>query len=205
RGSSLVDVPITPITDLTNRGWTVSPELADLPQTQDGAIELSPGVVGPLSVRAEGPFRTVPLGPTADVTEQELGAYIELEARHDQESGCYLLHRLSVTAPSGAEVTGVLLREVAPLRIMRWVLPRTFRIDADRISPHVVGFIAPEMVGLQPDPTPEPSLADAATVYRLAEIVREPPAKAVADALGLQTRTATNWIARARKQGLLEE
>lgn len=198
-------MPITPITDLTNRRWTASPELADLPQTPDGTIELIPGVVGPLNVRAEGPFRTVPLGHAEGVSEQEMDAHIELEACHDPERGCYLLHKLSVTAPAGTEVTGVLLREVAPLRIMRWVLPRTFKIDADRISPHVVGFIAPEMVGLQPDPTPEPSLADAATVYRLAEIVREPPAKAVADALGLQTRTATNWIARARKQGLLEE
>ncbi|MDP5226912.1 MULTISPECIES: hypothetical protein [Arthrobacter] len=198
-------MPITPLTDLDQRGWMVQPQLTWDQKLPDGpdAVQLIPGVVGPEWMRAEGPFRTLPQS-AGEAGGADLDVQVALEARFDRDRGCYLLRSLTVEAPDGSEVTGVLLREIAPLRIMRWVLPRTFQVEQDKLSVWVSAFIAPEVAAQATDPRPEAALEDAATVYRLAEVVREPPAKAVADALGLQTRTATNWIVRARKQGLLE-
>ena len=42
-----------------------------------------------------------------------------------------------------------------------------------------------------------------AMVYRIAAISGENPAQAVAESLGLKTRTATNWIQRARNAGFM--
>lgn len=48
------------------------------------------------------------------------------------------------------------------------------------------------------------SLQLAARIYQIAKVVNMPPAKAVADQLGLAPRTAAHWIAKARAQGLLD-
>jgi hypothetical protein len=202
-------MPITPMTDLAERGWSVTPEPTwnlHLPEGVD-AVEPIPGVVMPIEVRAQGPLQSLPAEAVQGATDSEVeGARVEVEAVYDAKAGRYRLRGLSITASDAGEVTGVLLRRVAPLSILRWVLPRVFDTDDGALTPWVASFVAPEMDTLRESAEqerPAPTIQDAATVYRLAEVVREPPAKAVATALGLQARTATNWIKRAKAQGLL--
>lgn len=169
-------------------------------------MELIPGVVAPKIVRSAGPLGTLPPGMAGDVTEQEGSAAIDVRAAYDADRRQYLLQHLGVTLEGGGEVTGVLLRKIAPLSIMRWVVPLTFLMEIRTHSRWVMRFANPignaRNTPTGPDETA--SLQDAASIYRLAEILREPPAKAVAETLGLQKRTATNWLSRAREQGLLD-
>lgn len=190
-------MPVTPETDLRERKWQV-----------DGSrslIEVHPGVTIPRLVRAWGPLSGVPSGELGDSAVDE-GFSLDIEAAYSQSLGHYTLRSFSLVAPEDEEVTGVLLRTMAPLGVMRWILPRTFQLDASVLSVRVVDFLAPE---LKPYRIDEPSggstsidLTDVGTVYRLATIVRYPPAKAVAETFDLQARTATNWIVRARALGL---
>lgn len=191
-------MPITPETDLREREWHVD---------ESGAlVEVHPGVAIPTCVRAWGPLSGVPSGGVGGSSLDDGGFRLEIEAVYSRPLGHYTLRCFSLTAPEDAEVTGVLLRTITPLGVMRWVLPRTFRLDASALSVSVVDFVAPE---LKPHRIEEPAggsvsidLTDVGTVYRLATIVRYPPAKAVGETFGLQARTATNWIARARALGL---
>lgn len=190
-------MPITPETDLRERNWHV-----------DGAsehIDVHPGISIPLHVRAEGPLSGVPSADSSGVA-LDVGFRLEVEAAFSQSLGHYTLRSFSLVAPEDEEVTGVLLRTLTPLGVMRWILPRTFRLDASALSVPVADFVAPELKSYRIDQPGRGSvgieLADVGTVYRLATIVRYPPAKAVAETFGLQARTATNWIARARTLGL---
>lgn len=183
--------------DITNRNWSVD--------VSSATVEPIRGVTAPETVRASGPLWTLPSGVADSVDELDKSAHLELEAVFTPGQAKYTLRHLAVTAPGESEVTGTLLRRIAPLSVMRWVLPRTFEMDFNVFSPHVANFVTPEWYGAHANAEGEQtaSVKDAATIYRLAEVVREPPAKAVAEALGLQARTATNWIMRAKKQGLL--
>ena len=189
-------MPITPETELRERDWHVS--------ASHGLIDVHPGIAIPRLVRAGGPLSRV---PSADVGGAALdeGFQIEIEAVYSQLLGYYTLRSFCLVAPEDEEVTGVLLRTVTPLGVMRWILPRTFQLDASALSVAVVDFVAPELKPYRKAPnggSVSIDLTDAGTVYRLAKIVRYPPAKAVAETFCLQARTATNWIARARAVGL---
>ena len=189
-------MPITPETDLRERNWQVDESRA--------LINVHKGVAIPRLVRAWGPLSNVPLSPgDSDI---DGGFRLEVEAAYSKPLGHYTLRSFSLVAQGDEEVNGVLLRTVTPLGVLRWILPRTFHLDASALSAPVMRFVAPE---LKPHRTTEPNggstsikLTDVGTVYRLAAIVRQPPAKAVAETFGLQTRNATYWITRARALGL---
>lgn len=187
----------TPETDLRERKWQV--------EGSDGITEVHPGVALPLLVRAGGPLLGMP-SDDAGSPVIDGGFRLEVEAAYSQPLGHYRLRSFSLIAPEDDEVTGVLLRTVTPLGVMRWILPRTFQFDASVLSASVLGFVAPELKPNRREETDGGAtgidLADVGTVYRLATIVRYPPVKAVAETFGFQTRTASNWIARARAQAL---
>lgn len=177
-------------------------------------LTVPPGVSLPAWIEATGPLSRVMDGrPLAEIEESGVGmedALVRIEASYDDTEQRYLLRKLELTAPEGREISGTLLREVAPLRIMRWVLPRTFKPkDVGLATPAVMRYIYPERhIDLEPRPRgavgpSHTEILEVATIYRLAHIVRDSPAKAVADSMGLERRTATNWIARARVVGLL--
>lgn len=194
----MVVVPITPETDIEERGWSI-----DL---GSDSYVVHPGVSAPAIVRAWGPLVNLP-GVQASDSEVRDGSVLEVEAHLDDAGGSYRLYRVTVMAAQGAEVSGTLLRAVAPLSVMRWVLPRTFQLDGDALSDAVVAFVAPEFRQYRPPlgggKGSSVDVADVGTVYRLASVVRYPPAKAVAETFGLHARTATNWIVRAREANLL--
>lgn len=190
-------MPITPETDLHERLWHVD---------GSGALKkVHPGVAIPPVVRAWGPLSSVPPARAARAAPSG-GFRLEVEAVYSERQGHYLLRSFSLVAPEDEEVTGVLLRTVTPLWVMRWILPRTFQLDAAALSEYVVDFVAPEIKPYRIEETNGRSvgidLTDVGTVHRLATIVRYPPAKAVAETFGFQARTASNWIARARSLGL---
>ena len=168
-------------------------------------ITVHPGITIPRLVRAWGPLSGVPSGALRDSAVDE-GFRLDIKAAYSQSLGHYLLRSFSLVASGDQEVTGVLLRTMAPLGVMRWVLPRTFQFDASTLSVPVVDFVAPELKPYRIDEVSGKStridLVDVGTVHRLATIVRYPPMKAVSETFGFQVRTATNWIARARALGL---
>ena len=182
----MVVVPITPETDIEDRGWSI-----DL--SADRHL-VYPGVWAPATVRAWGELANLP-GVQANERDDSV---LEIEAHLGRSSGSYRLHKVTVTAGRGAEVSGSLLRAVAPLSVLRWVLPRTFQLEGRALSDAVVDFVAPEFRQhrdrLAHRKGQGVDVADVATVYRLASVVRYPPAKAVAETFGLHARTATNWI-----------
>lgn len=178
-----------------------------------------PSVSAPLRVQAHGSLRRVM--KLAFLDEQYLDnsvvgrTVIGIEASYSEAHGHYRLEHLSVTAPEDEEVTGVLLREVAPQRIMRWALaqaikytndddgtPYISRWARDYLTPQLGGSDNVKMLPAEGGPTVE-NIKAVAEVYRIAEVIRDAPAKAVADVMGLQQRTATNWINRARAEGFL--
>lgn len=186
-------MPITPESDLDAKGWTVATK---------GMIDVLPGAAVPQEVDARGSLDGASGGSVS-----HSGFELRLQASFDPDLGHYLLREFSVIAPAGEEVTGVLLRAIAPLSVLRWVLPRTFELDRSALTARVANFIAPEMRLLRdPEGNEKKSpviLTDVATVYSLANIVRYPPAKAVAEAFDFPARTASNWIARARAATLI--
>ena len=182
-------------------------------------VIILPTVHAPLRVQAHGSLRRVMRFLLAE--EQHLDdspegrTVIGIEATYNEELRHYMLDHLSVSAPEGGEVTGVLLREVAPQRIMRWALAQAVRYSRDDdgapyISTWACDYLAPGTAGsddlktlpIKGGPTAE-NIKAVSEVYRIAEAIRDAPAKAVADTMGLQQRTATNWINRAREEGLL--
>ena len=190
-------MPITPETDLNERQWQV--------EGTGELIVVHPGVAIPTVVRAGGPLSTVPATGTGRAGPST-GFRLEVEAVYVESRGHYMLRAFSVVAPEDGEVTGALLRTAAPLWVLRWILPRTFQFDEVALSDSVVDFIAPEFkqhrLNKRDAHSTTIDLTDVGTVYRLATIVRYPPAKAVAETFDLQARTATNWIVRARASGL---
>lgn len=177
-------------------------------------LTVPPGVSLPAWIEATGPLSRVMDSRSLEEIESDgldaEDALVRIEASYDDHEQRYLLRKLELTAPEGREISGTLLREVAPLRIMRWVLPRTFKPSEVGLGTSaVMRYIYPER-GIELEPRPRGAtgpthteIIEVATIYRLAHIVRDSPAKAVAESMGLERRTATNWIARARDVGLL--
>ncbi|WP_062383428.1 helix-turn-helix domain-containing protein [Demequina iriomotensis] len=126
---------------------------------------------------------------------------MRITADFNAEQGRYALTAIEFRAANGADIESATLRTIAPQRIMRWTLPRSFGVNRRTASPYATAFIAPDTVAR--DELPEPTLEDVAAVYKLAAAVRDARATAVAQALGVSVRTASRWIARAKDEGLL--
>lgn len=199
----------SPMSDPRRGGWTVKPTLqwSPGPFDDDARTLLLPGVAVPLLVEAEGPHRAAPReveGRRAEGVQPEVDsdARIRIRAVFSAEQQRYTVHSIGFAVPEGADVSSVMLRTTAPVRILRWVLPGTFAFDQGECGPYAALLIAPEQVDR--DQLPPPTLEDAAAVYRLAGAVREARANSVSEILGLPVRTASRWIARAKEQGLLD-
>lgn len=193
------DMPVTPENDISDRDWHV--------RGTGRPIKVHPGVMISEVVRAHGPLLTVPtndLATSGAATGEDFR--LEIEAIYSSNLGHYLMRSFALHAEPEYEVTGALLRTVAPLGVMRWLLPRTFEIDASALSVPVADFIAPELAQYRQTSNGSAGsimLKDVGTVYSLARAVRYPPAKAVAETFNLQARTATNWILKARTNGFI--
>lgn len=190
------------MTDLAVTAWSghTSPETVDVP----------PGLRVPVTVTAAGPLSRLMSGRLSDAPFDGPDLEIEMQAVYDEMLGRYRVERLRLAAPDGGEVTGTLLRRVPVQTILRWVIPRAIKDYAGTDSVAVKAYRFPEQAnsGDRRAGRRGPSLEDlqaVATVYRLAEIASDAPAKAVAEAFRLEKRTATNWILKARESNLLDD
>lgn len=203
-------MPRTPRSDLEAREWEARAVTATGGVTAE-TVHIVSGVRAPAEVVASGPVATVP--PAEARSERGTSPQLWIRATYSRERAMYQVRELRVTAADDEDVTGTVLRDIAPQRLLRWILPRMFEVDEETMSYGVLLFIAPdleEVVQLRESlqrsgRTPRPDmLRDAATIYQLAEAVHEPPLRAVAETLGMTTRTASRWIASARELGLME-
>ena len=190
-------MPITPETDIADRGWSV--------EVSGSAHRVHGGVTLRETIEIRGPLSTLPAVEESGLPNVE-GYQLRAVAAYDYGSMYYLMRVFELTAPEHQEVTGVHTRAIGPLRVLRWALPRTFEVDEGLLSQPVVDFVAPELkahrLRSHPESRKKIELADVGTVCRLATIVRYPPSRALSEVYGFQPRTSTNWILRARTAGL---
>lgn len=127
----------------------------------------------------------------------DLGYEARIEAVYDPQAGRYRGQTLTVEAIEGREVTGEMLRTVRVKDVLRDAITRHM---VDELWPLISGRPSP----LEPagGPTTE-TLQQVALLYRIALLVGDAPAKAVAEALGVPRPTASRWATRARDRGYL--
>lgn len=144
---------------------------------------------------------------------------LELHARYDEQLHRYRVDRMSMW---GRDVTTALIRTVPIQRYLRELVAAAcerpdpesimlfFDIDVLAYWYPDGGYDAVELEQRRDIERSERSISSVQTlrqvaaVYRLAELSNEPPARSVRLAFGLEARTATNWIRRARETGAFE-
>jgi hypothetical protein len=108
------------------------------------------------------------------------GLRVELDL--ELVGGVFVVKTIVFDSADGGPVTSAKLRAVPVERLVREALADTAMANLRGKTP----------------------LEQAAEIYRTSRMLRRPPVKAVQDALELSPRTASNWIRRARRAGLLE-
>lgn len=133
-----------------------------------------------------------------------VGESVDADVRieYSPEAGRYELRALTLSSIAGAgpEITGALLRTVRVQRLLQ-----TTALQSLALVDHLASSQAPLSPELADTPVPaEHLLAHVAVIYRAAEIASDNPGQAVAEQLGMQRRTAANWIARSRAAGYFD-
>lgn len=129
---------------------------------------------------------------------------VDLGLELDEARARYQIRSVTVTQrPNGPEVTSESLRTI-PLR-------RLVRLAVEEAG-DITGWSDQDAVLLRPgDGAPfakegptDPNLLLAAYVYAIAALSGGAPAKSVAEAFGIELRTASNWVRKARERGYLD-
>jgi hypothetical protein len=125
-------------------------------------------------------------------TGSDLPCDVELSA--EVENGTYVVSEVRCSRRRrGPEVTGEAIRAVPIKRILT-----SGALDANRgLHP------GPDAAEIRDQGPTEESLHVVAYVYRMAHLVREPPTRTVASAIGLPYSTAARWVQQARRAGFL--
>lgn len=131
------------------------------------------------------------------VTARDAGGYdVELIAAYDAAAGRYLTRQVLVRATNGGEVTSEALRSIPVAKILRDGLMGALQ------AVMALSFAPPPGDIGKAGPTTE-TLQWVARIYRLALLVGDAPAQAVASALNVPRSTASRWATRARDRGFL--
>jgi hypothetical protein len=159
-----------------------------------GRLYVKPGILVPgrldLEVRED----------VAGDVDYDVDLHLELdEARARYQIGAVKVSR----RPNGPEVTSESLRTI-PLR-------RLVRLAVEEAG-DITGWSDQDAVLLRPgDGVPfagegptDRNLLAGAYVYAIAALSGGTPAKAVAEAFGIEQRTASNWVRKARDRGYLD-
>jgi hypothetical protein len=132
---------------------------------------------------------------------------------YDDKTGRFIADEIRVRRiEDSKEVTSTDLRKIRVEEIIRTAVPYSvvFIDEQDNVTASGgytsgLGMVPPSTVkAIKESGLTDDALMWVARVYTVAHAVRLPPAKAVSEALELPTRTASYWIAKARKLGLLE-
>lgn len=134
-------------------------------------------------------------------------AHAEFRLEYSETSGRYEIASFGIDRRKvPIEITGALwrtirvhetIRDAIELALPAWTYPITM-LQAVRSNPkNDIDFYTDDL-------SDKDGLLLAALIYRIGQISNEKPALAVAEALGLKQRTATNWIQRARAAGYMD-
>ena len=134
-------------------------------------------------------------------------AHAEFRLEYSESSARYEIASFGIDRRKvPIEITGALwrtirvhetIRDAISLALPAWTYPITM-LRAVRSNPdNEIDFYADDL-------SDQDALLLTAFIYRIGEISNEKPALAVAEALGLKQRTATNWIQRARTAGSMD-
>lgn len=164
-------------------------------------------------VKGDAPMRGKPIKDLVDAEQiimrlqLERPVDLELVVRYDDDAEVYRLIRLVVdgTAEGSAEVTGTLLRALPVQTIMRYGTSPAVTIP-DYYKPDnfaVMGDARDELSSVRRGPS-ERALWSVAFTYRSADIRTENAAATVIQGFEIESRTASNWIRRARELGMFD-
>ena len=158
---------------------------------------------------------------TDDVSEAEHGQKLELRIVWDAEKVAYVVRELKIIA-SPVWITSESIRDIPVQKLIHDGVLRLQAVIAEgQDKPRHVGSTYP---GDSPPPTlanvfslddadiqaikdargVESTLIWVARIYRLAQIVAEPPAKAVQTTLDVPSTTANYWIRLSKERGFLK-
>ena len=165
------------------------------------SILVPPGIPIKPTIRGELPVGDVVVG---GLRRDEL-AWVSLRLEYSEHSGRFEVASFGIDRRADAyEVSGAFLRTVKVHAIAKLALAEALPswgvviLDLLRDRSDAEGRGLPAFKA-----SDEGALMLAAMVYRIAEISGENPAQAVAESLDLKTRTATNWVKRARAEGFM--
>jgi hypothetical protein len=132
---------------------------------------------------------------------------------YDDDSKRYLAESLTARrAGSPGEITATELRKIRVEELMRAAIPSTlmFEYEEDEFGGHsgvknVMGLVPSYVLEeIHKTGLSDNSLMWASRIYSISRAFRLPPTKSVSEILEIPIRTASNWIARAKSQGLIE-
>jgi hypothetical protein len=131
---------------------------------------------------------------------------LEMHAVYDDEHEVFRIRKLTVDGSfdDAAEINGALMRA---LRIQQWMQLGTVSaaiIPNGHYHPETIAAEADELERARRRGPSERILWSVAFVYKSADIRTLNAAEAVVQAFGIQKRTATNWIRRARELGMFD-
>lgn len=170
-------------------------------RSTDAAVVVPPGIVVRRFLRGEVTLRS------EDVDGLPEGQSVEVSFRleYSASTGRFEIAGFAVDrGESAIEITSAFLRTIRVHAITRVGIVAAFPEWAQQL-----GRLSQlgERGGLRSfadfAPTDEEALLLTGLLYRMAEISGQNPALAVAEAIGLKQRTATNWIQRARAAGYM--
>lgn len=164
---------------------------------------------------------TLPLGTalriapafTATATAEDTSVESTIEARYTSDAGRYRVIATEHRAVGAtAEITPTVLRQVRLGELLTAAVPHCVAVEFEgkQRTVHDLldqgGRVLPTWMATaaaSAGPT-EDTLELVQLVYAVAALAALPPMRAVATELGIPERTATHWITKARKAGLLD-
>jgi hypothetical protein len=137
------------------------------------------------------------------------GAEVKIEAEYDPHVRRIVAKQVNILATDDRpELSSSLMQKIKIQNFLRDLLKNAALVPGDAgdvfypISLTPISEQYSESVRAQ---GPNESTLDlVARYYRLAEVINEPPTKAVQECLRIPRPTAANWVSRARATGLLD-
>ena len=164
---------------------------------------------------------TLPLGSAlriapafrATAVAENISVETTIEASYAAEAGRYRVEATAHRVVGGTtEITPSVLRQVRLGELLSAAVPYCVVVDLEgtAVTVHDLtagdGRILPAWMAAETakaGPTPD-TLEPVQLVYGVAALAAQPPMRAVATEFGIPERTATHWITKARRAGLLD-
>jgi hypothetical protein len=150
---------------------------------------------------------------TATALQEDISVTTTITAAYQDTAGRYLITAATHEAAGKTiEITPTVLRQVRLGEVLSAAVPLCVAVllDGKPVTVHDLttssGRVLPAWMAAdaaKAGPTAD-TLELVQLVYGVAALAAQPPMQAVAAEFGIPTRTATHWITKARKAGLLD-